>query len=933
MLLSLLPAISTRAGTITVVNLPPTSTDLATGINTNKTYVSCFDFGSANATVYSVNGVPFVHVRSAANNVYLITNWVDTNVLHGGQIIVTTGVTNKGIDVTSSSSQGGLANQSDGNMFSILTDVMYPGNGAPIGGWIQAEFDNLTIGHPYSLRIYYRFWGNANGDRTQNFWFNGEGTWQPYSANPLDEDAGTNGVLPNGAICHGARYLEYDFTASATNVFCLASNLVANGAAMFAGATLEDTSYPYPPAITYQAQALTAAIPSVFFVNAIGTTNSAYPTLSYQWYSNSVNSYSGAAAVGNGNDYSGATANTLNATNNILDYYFAVVANSYGTATSSIVQINPNPVIVSQPVFSPTVGVSVQYTVAANGVPPLAYQWYSNTVNSYTGASATANGSNYSGSTNASLTATNFLADYYFVIVTNSYGSITSAITAYNPLPSILAQPKAFKSGVSVALGVTATNAWPSLGYQWYFNSVSNYSGTISTDGNGVSGSQTATVIITNVSDYYYVVVTNAYGSVTSSIALATIPLTVQSAGEPIWNTNNNVIVTFSDILDPTTATSGTNYVLDNGATVLSARLGGSNEVVLTTSALTSNPYTVTVQHVKDYYGITLATSPTNLAVGVYPANLALWARANTGVTADSSGNVSQWNDMSANQNNLETISPIDPLLATNALGDPVIRFNATNDTEMDAFPNPNGSLSITGDMSIVAVINFAALGGATAEIVSKTGSGGQANIPAPFDWYAANAPELLRGNGGSGGQGTSYGSFSATTTPAVGVPQILAVSETGNTVTHYINGNQVGSGLLSANYQEANDADAGNDLEIGVRADGVNRFTGDFSELILAGSPLSSYDVAQLTPYLAQVHNIVLVNTNPTNIVSSVAGGNLTLSWPSDHTGWQLQAQTNILSVGLSTNWVNVSGTTGTNLVVIPLNLTNGSVFYRLVY
>jgi hypothetical protein len=45
------------------------------------------------------------------------------------------------------------------------------------------------------------------------------------------------------------------------------------------------------------------------------------------------------------------------------------------------------------------------------------------------------------------------------------------------------------------------------------------------------------------------------------------------------------------------------------------------------------------------------------------------------------------------------------------------------------------------------------------------------------------------------------------------------------------------------------------------------------------------------------------------------------------------LQAQTNALSVGISTNWVNVNGTTSTNLVNIPLNLTNGSVFYRLMY
>ena len=34
----------------------------------------------------------------------------------------------------------------------------------------------------------------------------------------------------------------------------------------------------------------------------------------------------------------------------------------------------------------------------------------------------------------------------------------------------------------------------------------------------------------------------------------------------------------------------------------------------------------------------------------------------------------------------------------------------------------------------------------------------------------------------------------------------------------------------------------------------------------------------------------------------------------------------------GLSTNWVNVTGSAQTNLVAMPLNTTNGAVFFRLV-
>ena len=38
------------------------------------------------------------------------------------------------------------------------------------------------------------------------------------------------------------------------------------------------------------------------------------------------------------------------------------------------------------------------------------------------------------------------------------------------------------------------------------------------------------------------------------------------------------------------------------------------------------------------------------------------------------------------------------------------------------------------------------------------------------------------------------------------------------------------------------------------------------------------------------RVLTVVTVNTNPTNITTSVSGSTLTLSWPADHTGWRLQ-------------------------------------------
>jgi len=77
----------------------------------------------------------------------------------------------------------------------------------------------------------------------------------------------------------------------------------------------------------------------------------------------------------------------------------------------------------------------------------------------------------------------------------------------------------------------------------------------------------------------------------------------------------------------------------------------------------------------------------------------------------------------------------------------------------------------------------------------------------------------------------------------------------------------------------------------------------------------------------------LVTVNTNVTSITNTFDGSNLTLTWPQDHIGWRLQAQTNALSTGLGTNWVDVAGANQTNLVVIPVSRTNATVFYRLIY
>ncbi len=74
-------------------------------------------------------------------------------------------------------------------------------------------------------------------------------------------------------------------------------------------------------------------------------------------------------------------------------------------------------------------------------------------------------------------------------------------------------------------------------------------------------------------------------------------------------------------------------------------------------------------------------------------------------------------------------------------------------------------------------------------------------------------------------------------------------------------------------------------------------------------------------------------VNLSPTSLVTSITGNALTLSWPADHTGWKLQAQTNSTGAGLSATWYDVDGSATTNQMILIIDPANPAVFYRMTH
>jgi hypothetical protein len=72
-------------------------------------------------------------------------------------------------------------------------------------------------------------------------------------------------------------------------------------------------------------------------------------------------------------------------------------------------------------------------------------------------------------------------------------------------------------------------------------------------------------------------------------------------------------------------------------------------------------------------------------------------------------------------------------------------------------------------------------------------------------------------------------------------------------------------------------------------------------------------------------------VNTGRTNIIASVSGNQLTMSWPPDHTGWSLQS--NSVSLSNTNAWFLVTGSTTTNKIIITMDPAQKNVFYRMAY
>ena len=103
---------------------------------------------------------------------------------------------------------------------------------------------------------------------------------------------------------------------------------------------------------------------------------------------------------------------------------------------------------------------------------------------------------------------------------------------------------------------------------------------------------------------------------------------------------------------------------------------------------------------------------------------------------------------------------------------------------------------------------------------------------------------------------------------------------------------------------------------------------TNTVAALVLNGTnqPAGVYDATTGAPFITGTGVLLVApSAPPTLSVTSLGGNQLQFSWTG---GGTLQAQTNSLSTGLGTNWVNYPGSSP---VTITINPSAGSVFFRV--
>jgi uncharacterized repeat protein (TIGR03803 family) len=255
---------------------------------------------------------------------------------------------------------------------------------------------------------------------------------------------------------------------------------------------------------------------AIFALSTSGTIGSAF------WFTQ--DSGDGTPSVFDNNNYSFTYVGPGMTLGSDGNFYGATIEGGpthNGDGTVFRFAVTQGPVITSQPASqTAAVGQTVVLQVTANGSGTLAYHWTFN-------STALANGAHVSGAATDQLVlkdVTSANAGLYSVVVSSSTGTATSATATISVIvpPVITKQPAGqLNKPVESIAGFNVTATAGPLTYQWNLNA------TPLSDGGNIAGSATSNLTINPVlaanAGSYSVIVGNAFGSVTSSIARLTL--------------------------------------------------------------------------------------------------------------------------------------------------------------------------------------------------------------------------------------------------------------------------------------------------------------------------------------------------------------------------------------------------------------------------
>ena len=356
---------------------------------------------------------------------------------------------------------------------------------------------------------------------------------------------------------------------------------------------------------------------------------------------------------------------------------------------------------------------------------------------------------------------------------------------------------------------------------------------------------------------------------------------------------------------------------LANGAVVGSVT---APPYALTLQAITPGTVTLQAQAV-DVWGAVGASATVVVTVtGQGPASpptngLALWLKADKGVTTNTDGTVSQWADQSGLGNNaVQAVSTSAPKLVTDPkTGMPALAFDGAS-SYLSAPSTP--SLVIQADISTFAAFNMADV---TAAHTIWSKSTNEVAFPWIYGVAAGGAMSFTRGNANGSNP------VNSTSLASPGTPVVAGVSLAGSLGSHYFDAQPAGSGVFGYGA-----LDEGTDLVIGGLDDFTSLFAGNLSELLIYNRALSGSDLDLANAYLAGRLGITLVKVGapPSSVtltITGLSGNTVQVSWPGSASGWILQTETSLSGA----NWASVATNPPNNTVVV--GTTNATRYFRL--